>query len=122
MVQQKPTIAFEDLPLEEARRMGRGPRMDALLYQTLKTKIHSLSDNAVRMTFPLDVRATTMKNRILRVAAEVRVPVTVRRVPGGLLFWRSTDEDIEQAREIAERLQGAQRRRSHARPSRRRRT
>jgi len=49
-----------------------------------------------------------MKNRILRVAAEMGIPVTIRRVPGGLLFWRSTDEDLQQAAEVAARLQGAQ--------------
>jgi hypothetical protein len=95
--------------------------MDPELYQTLKGKIQSLAENATRMTLPPGANQTTMKNRILRVAAEVRVPVTVRRVSGGLLFWRSTDADIHQAREIAERLQGVQRRRARSRPVRRRR-
>jgi hypothetical protein len=54
------------------------------------------------------------------VATELRVPVTVRRVPGGLLFWSSTDEDIKQAREVAARLQAAQQRRSGSRGRRRR--
>ena len=27
MAQQPPTIEFEDVPLDEARRMSRGPRM-----------------------------------------------------------------------------------------------
>lgn len=122
MATQTPPIHFEDIPLDEARRMGRGPRMDLQLYHSFKTKIQSLSDNAVRVNLLPDTRFTTMKNRILRIATELKITVTVRRVPGGLLFWRSTDEDIEQAREIAERLQSAQRRRSRARPSRRRRT
>lgn len=121
MPQPSPTIHFEDIPLEEARHMGRGPRMDPQLYQVLKGKIQSLSESATRMTLPPGANPTTMKNRILRVAAEARVPVTVRRVPGGLLFWRSTDEDLQQAREIAERLQGAGRSRSRSRPARRRR-
>jgi len=30
------TIAFEDVPLDEARRMSRGPRMDAELHHALK--------------------------------------------------------------------------------------
>jgi hypothetical protein len=38
-----------------------------------------------------------MKNRILRLAAELAIPVTIRRVPGGRIFWRSTDEDLQQA-------------------------
>ena len=123
MAEQSPGIQFEDIPLDEAHRMGRGPRMDPLLYDALKQKIQSpsLSTHAARIQLGEDITRTTMKNRILRVAAELRIPVTVRRVPGGLLFWRSTDEDIQQAREIAERLQGAQRRRPRTRPSRRRR-
>jgi len=121
MARDTAPIAFEDIPLEEARHMGRGPRMDPELYQTLKAKIQSLAEHATRMTLPPGANQTTMKNRILRVASDVTVPVTVRRVAGGLLFWRSTDEDIQQAREIAERLQGVQRRRRGARPGRRRR-
>jgi hypothetical protein len=33
---------------------------------------------------------------ILRIARELNVPVTVRKVPGGVIFWRSTDEDVHQ--------------------------
>jgi hypothetical protein len=120
MADQTPPIEFEYIPLAHARQLTRGPRMDPEIYHALAQKLRSLSDQAIRMTLPEGVRFTTMKNRILRVAAEVRVPVTVRRVPGGILFWRSTDEDIQQAREIAQRLQGAQRGR-RSRPARRRR-
>ena len=121
MTSQRPPITFEDIPLAEARRMGRGPRIDPELYNALRQKIQSLANTATRIALPEGTSATTMKNRILRAAAEVRISVTVRRVAGGLLFWRSTDEDLEQAREIAERLQGARRgRRAH--PGTRRRT
>ncbi|MGH8057594.1 MAG: hypothetical protein ACREOH_10230 [Candidatus Entotheonellia bacterium] len=121
MARQAEAIEFEDIPLDEARRMGRGPRLDPDLYQRLKSKIQALSDSATRMQVPEGTSLITMKNGILWVASDVRVPVTVRRVPGGLLFWRSTDEDIQQAREIAECLQGAQRgRRSRSRGRRRR--
>jgi hypothetical protein len=120
MDERKMAIEFEDIPLEEARKMGRGPRMDPILYDALKSKISSLANNAARMNLPSGVSPVTMKNRILRVATELRVPVTVRRVPGGLLFWSSTDEDIKQAREVAARLQAAQQRRSGSRGRRRR--
>src|SRR5687767_2600942 len=122
MEDRKMAIEFEDIPLEEARKMGRGPRMDPILYNALKSKISSLSNNAARMNLPPGVSPVTMKNRILRVAGEQHVPVTVRRVPGGLLFWRSTDEDIKQAKEVAARLQAAQQRRPGSRPGRRRRS
>ena len=119
MAQSYPGIAFEDVPLEEARRMGRGPRMDPLLYDALTRKIQSLSTDAVRIRFDPEVSVATMKNRIVRVARDLKVPVTIRRVPGGLLFWRASDEDLAQSRELAGRLQAAQRGRRGGRRRRR---
>src|SRR5919108_3399055 len=109
MAEQPPRIQFEDVPLDEARRMGRGPRMEPLLYDTLRKKIQSLTDQAARIRFGPEIRPERMKNYILRIAREVGVPVTIRKVPGGLLFWRSTDDDIRQAKEVADRLQSAPR-------------
>jgi hypothetical protein len=107
MTDSSSPIEFQDVPLDEARRMGRGPRMNPELYRALKEKIQSLDTTATRVTTPDGTSPTTMKNRILRVAAELGVPVTIRRVPGGLIFWRSTDEDLQQAQEIVTRLQSA---------------
>jgi hypothetical protein len=39
MAEQPPNFQFEDVPLDEARRMGRGPRMEPMLYDTLRHKI-----------------------------------------------------------------------------------
>jgi precorrin-4 methylase len=114
-------IHFEDIPIDVARAIGRGPRIDPGLYRAFKEKIHSLDTTATRFTLPAGTSSTTMKNRLLRVAAELGVPVTIRKVAGGLLFWRSTDDDVQQAKEVASRLQTGQRRRG-ARPGRRRRT
>jgi hypothetical protein len=86
VAQHPPSIHFEDIPLDQARRMGRGPRMDPELYQQLRERIQALSTSATRLTLPDGVSPPTMKNRILRVAAGLNVPVTIRRVPGGLLF------------------------------------
>jgi hypothetical protein len=105
MAQQPPPIHFEDISLDEARRMGWGPRMDPALYQAFKEKIQSLDNTAVRITVPEGTSPTTMKNRLLRVAAALNTPITVRRIPGGLLFWRSTAEDRQQATEVSQRLQ-----------------
>lgn len=121
MAQETAPIRFEGIPLEEARRMGRGPRVDPELYQALTEELQTLGDHATHITLPEGVSTTTMKNRILRVASAINVPVTVRRIPGGLLFWRSMDEDRQQAREVASRLQAAQRGR-RPRPGRRRRS
>ena len=115
-------IQFEDVPLEEARRMGRGPRMDPELYRELRTRIQALLDQAVRLTIPDGTSRATMKNRIQRVAAELGIPVTIRRVPGGLLFWRSTDEDMQLSKEVGSRLQTARRGRQARARGRRRRT
>jgi len=59
--------------------------MDPLLYDTLEPKILPLSTPAARTRLGEGIRSTTMKNRILRVAREVDVAVTIRRVSGGLL-------------------------------------
>ena len=109
MAEPSPTIQFEDIPLAEARTMGRGPRMDPELYHAFKEKIQSLDNTAARLTLPEGTSPTTMKNRLLRVAAALGIPVTIRKVPGGLLFWRSTNEDVQQAKEVASWLQTAQR-------------
>ena len=107
MAEQPPPSSSKTCPLEEARRMGRGPRMDPQLYQELRSRIESLSDQAVRMAIPDGTSQATMKNRIRSVATELGIPVTIRRVSGGLLFWRSTDEDIQLAKEVGSRLQTA---------------
>jgi hypothetical protein len=120
MAEQSPSIQFEDVPLEEARRMGRGPRMDPALYQAIKEKIQALDNTATRLMLSEGTSPTTMKNRLLRVAAELNTPITVRRIPGGLLFWRTTDEDVQQAKEVAGRLHTA-RSKGQTRGNRRRR-
>jgi hypothetical protein len=112
MAEQPPSFQFEDIPLDEARRMGRGPRMEPMLYDTLRTKIQALSDEATRIRLGPEITPERMKRYLLRIAGDLNVPVTVRRVPGGVIFWRSSDEDIQQATEVGTRLQNA-----HARPT-----
>ena len=120
MAQQPPLIEFEDVPLDEARRMGRGPRMEPMLYDTLRQKIQALSSEAVRIHLGPEIRPERMRNYILRIARELDVPVTVRKVPGGVIFWRSSEEDLQQAQETASRLQTGHRR-TQSRPRGRRR-
>jgi hypothetical protein len=121
MADELPTFQFEDVPLDEARRMGRGPRMEPMLYDTLRQKIQALSSEATRIRLGPEITPQRMKNYILRMAHDLDVPVTVRRVPGGVIFWRSTDEDLHQAQEIAGRLQSARQPPQATRPGRRRR-
>ena len=111
---------LEDVPLDEARRLGRGPRMEPMLYETLRTKIQSLSSAATRIHLGPELTPQRMKSYILRIARDLNVPVTVRRVSGGVIFWRSSDEDIQQAQETASRLQTARQPPPQARPRGRR--
>jgi hypothetical protein len=124
MADQPSPFQFEDVPLDEARRMGRGPRMEPMLYETLRQKIQTLSSEAVRLRLGPEITPTRMKNYLLHIARERNVPITIRRVPSGLLFWRSSAEDQQQARKIADRLQPSRQRSKTApqRPSRKRTT
>src|SRR5918998_563047 len=101
-------MEFEDIPLEDARRMGRGPRMEPLLYDTLRTKIQSLSTDATRIRLGPEIRPERMKNYLLRIARELNVPVTVRKAPGGVVFWRATEEDQKETQAISQRLRRTQ--------------
>jgi hypothetical protein len=45
---QRPRInEFEDIPLDEARRLCRGPRMNPELYNALKQNIQSPDNTAI---------------------------------------------------------------------------
>jgi hypothetical protein len=118
MDEQTP-MQFEDVALDEARRMGRGPRMEPMLYATLRNKLRSLSDQAVRIRLGPEMTPQRMKRYLLHIARELQVRVTVRRLPGGVIFWRSTNEDIQQATEVGARLQTT-RQKPPARPQGRR--
>jgi hypothetical protein len=41
MAEQQSPIQFEDIPLDQACTMGRGPRMDPELYHAFKGNIHT---------------------------------------------------------------------------------
>jgi hypothetical protein len=86
--------------------------MEPMLYDTLRKKIQALSMEATRIHLGPEIRPERMRNYILHIARELAVPVTVRKVPGGVIFWRSTDDDIQQAKEVAQRLQYAQQQRN----------
>jgi hypothetical protein len=64
MIQQSPTIEIDDVPLDDARKMSRGPRMDPELYNALKQNIPSLDKTATRMPLPKGTHSTTMNNHI----------------------------------------------------------
>jgi hypothetical protein len=116
---------FEDVPLDQARMISRGHRMEPMLYDTLRQKIQSLSTEATRIHLGPEITPQRMKKYLLRIAAELGIPVTVRRVPDGVIFWHSIEEDLQQAQEAASRLRGRRQqettqRRPQARPQGRR--
>ena len=104
MADDRHEMEFEDIPLEDARLMGRGPRMEPLLYDTLRQKIQALSTEAIRIRLGPEIRPERMKHYLLRIARELNVPVTVRKVPGGVVFWRATEEDQAHAQVVSQRL------------------
>ena len=67
MAEPPALIDFEDLPFDEARRE---PRMDPEIYTAHKRMLQSLDNTATGRPLPERTRSTTMKSRILRVAAE----------------------------------------------------
>jgi hypothetical protein len=87
-----------------------------MLYDTLRQKIQSLSSQAVRIHLGPEITPNRMKNYLFHIARDLNVPVTIRRVPGGVIFWRSNDEDIQLAKEVGARLQTTQRRPRGRRP------
>jgi hypothetical protein len=109
MTQRPPIIACEDVPLDEARYMSRGSRMDSEGYHALTQNIPALDTTAAHMPLLAGVNPATMKNRILRLATERGIPVTLRKIPGGPLCWRSTDGDLYQAKDVAQRRRTGQR-------------
>jgi hypothetical protein len=68
-----------------------------MLYDTLRQKIQALSSEATRIHLGPEIRPARMKNSLLRMARDLGVPVRVRRVPGGVIFWRSSKDDLHQA-------------------------
>jgi hypothetical protein len=107
MAERPPSVPFEALPLNDARRRGRGPRLEPMLYDTVRKHIQALSAEATRVRPGPGSRPERMQHDLPRIARELNVPVTVRQVPGGVVCWRSTDADIHQGHEVASRLQTA---------------
>jgi hypothetical protein len=62
MADESSPFQFEDVPLDEARRMGRGPRMEPMLYDTLRQKVQALAGEAVRIHLGPEITPQRMKN------------------------------------------------------------
>jgi hypothetical protein len=71
MAERLSSIQFEDIPIDEARRMTRGPRMDPQLYQELKKRIPALTSHAVHMTIPVVLNRLCCNLREIVVADEI---------------------------------------------------
>jgi hypothetical protein len=115
---EDPAIPFDDVPPEDARRMSRGARMEHTLYATLTKKIQALAGDTVRVRLGPKIKPERMRRYIQRIAHELTIPVTVRCVVGGVIFWRTTEAKKQQAQDVAGQLQRAQRKAKPARPRR----
>ncbi len=104
MADEPSTYHFEDMPLEEARRMSRGPRMEPLLYQMLRQKIQALTTDAVHIHLGPELTPTRMGRYVRLITRQLNIPVVVRRVPGGVVFWRASEDDQREAEALTERL------------------
>jgi hypothetical protein len=67
-----------------------------------------------------EITPQRMNSYLMRIAKDLNVPVTVRRVPAGVIFWRSREEDLQQAKEVGARLKTARQPQPQARPRGRR--
>jgi hypothetical protein len=88
---------------------------------TLGRKLPGQSDEAARLRVGPEISPTRRHNDIRPMARDEHVPVTVRRLSRGVIFWRSTDADLPPAKEMAERRQGTPLGRRRGRAGRRRR-
>jgi hypothetical protein len=75
MADRSYSIHFDDIPLEQARRMDRSPDVDSAHYNALKENVQLLGHTAALLTIPAGTSPITMKNRIICVVAEIGMPV-----------------------------------------------
>jgi hypothetical protein len=66
-----------------------------------RKKIQALTTEITRIRLGPEISPTRMRNYILRIGRELGVPATVRRVPAGVIFWRSSHEDLLQSKDVA---------------------
>ena len=104
-----PLFTVEHIPVEQAMMMGRAPRMDPNLYAALEKELKELGDKAAKMDLPVAATRQTMKTRLLRIAQEKEIELTVRKTRNGLVFWKATTEELSVKEEIVKRLQGGKR-------------
>jgi hypothetical protein len=107
MVDRSSPIQFEDIPLDEARRMGCWPRIDPEPVSRPPAETPILGQHRCPHGHPRGYQPNHDEKPHPPRSCTLGMPVTIRKVPGGLLFWPSTDEDRTQANEIAQRLPSA---------------
>ena len=61
-----------------------------------------------RMRLGPELSSARMKRALQAIARELNIPVTVRRVPGGLMCWRARAEDREHSHDVATRRPSTQ--------------
>jgi hypothetical protein len=100
MAQRHPTIACEDVPLDEVRRMSHGAWMNSGISNALKQNIQFLGNAATHLTILDGAIPTTGNNDILRHFADSRhliqeFPSRSRNYLGlELISADQTDDDV----------------------------
>jgi hypothetical protein len=64
MAEQLSSFQFENVPLDEAHRLSRWPRMNQELYHALKQKIQALDNTATTRMPPLTCRTNFVASRM----------------------------------------------------------
>ena len=100
-------IAYEMIPLEDARRLARAARMDDREYSEITARLQEAMQNpdkAVKVTLKSNQKYMVLRNRFLKIAADNGSTVTVRKGPSGvLLVWKSSEEETARAEKRAEK-------------------
>jgi len=106
----KPMFNVRYMPVNEAKMMGRAARMDPDFYSALEEEITNLIDKAAVIDIPPGMNYMRMKLRLVRVAKDLDIQLTVRKARNGIVFWKTTPEELAANEALAKRLQGGRRR------------
>ena len=63
-----------------------------------------LSTEAVRIHLGPEITSARMGRYVRAIARQLEIPVAIRRLPGGVVFWRASAEDLREAEALAERF------------------
>jgi TPP-dependent trihydroxycyclohexane-1,2-dione (THcHDO) dehydratase len=83
---------LEQLSVEDARKLVRKARMNPEINRQLVAAVRTLlnqADQAFVLKLPEGVKFAAARTRLIRIANQMNVPLTIRKQSGGkaILFW-----------------------------------